>query len=125
QFGQVTDELLAEQAQLQALIEPIISEYRCEKLKKLPDIRCMLKSIGEERKYILYIFLSQFTHSDAMAMVHSHGSPLADEPPFETVDIEGWSFVLAVCWWCLWRAGNRLLEVSNLPAFSSVSRANK
>lgn len=124
QFGEATDKLLAEQAQLQALIGHIMYEYRFGKLKELPDIRGMLKSIGEERKYILYVLLSQFTHSDAMATLHSHGSPLADEPLFETADIEGWSFVLTVCWWCLWKAGNRVLQVSDLPAFTSVSRAN-
>jgi hypothetical protein len=68
------------------------------KIPKLPDFREMLKSLNEERKYINYMLLSQYTH-----LTHYSGriyrSHLGTEKKLEEkVSFEDWKFIFSICW---------------------------
>jgi hypothetical protein len=64
----------------------------------LPNVREMLKSLNEERKYIYYMLLSQYTH-----LTHYSGRiyrrHLGTEKKLEEkVSLEDWKFIFSVCW---------------------------
>jgi hypothetical protein len=67
-------------------------------IPKLPNMRELLKALGEEKRYKEYIVLSQFTH-----MTHYAGKIYRENLGIhkilsEEVRIADWRFVFSVCW---------------------------
>lgn len=68
------------------------------RIPELPNFKEMLKSLDEERKYINYMLLSQYTH-----LTHYSGKiyrrHLGTEKKLEEkVSFEDWKFIFSICW---------------------------
>ena len=68
------------------------------KIPKIPNTREMLKSLGEERKYLNYMLLCQFTHLSHYAG-NTYRQNLGSEKVFtETAQMDNWNLVFNICW---------------------------
>lgn len=74
---------------------------------KVPNVPEMVRTLHDERVYILYCHLSQFIHGARRAATYyaTDGSPRRD-----AVKAEDWSLPLAVCWISLFGGARKLLE---------------
>ncbi|RAJ19814.1 DUF5677 domain-containing protein [Pedobacter cryoconitis] len=67
-------------------------------IPKLPNMREMLKSLEQERKYINYLLLSQYTHMSHVAGKIYRQNLGAKKELSENVNLEDWYYVFAICW---------------------------
>lgn len=76
-------------------------------ISKVPNVPEMVRTLHDERVYILYCYLSQFIHGARRAANYyaTDGSPRRD-----AVKPADWSLPLAVCWISLFRGTRKLLE---------------
>lgn len=76
-------------------------------LPGLPSVESMVSTLHDDRLYLAYIVLSQFTHGERIA--GSYYAPVA-EVRRDAVKPTEWSLPLKVCWVSLFRAGRLLLR---------------
>lgn len=67
-------------------------------IPKLPNIREILKSFGEERKYGQYMLLCQYTHLSHYAGKMYRKNLGVYKELSEEVQLDDWKLVFAVCW---------------------------
>lgn len=76
----------------------------------LPNLRDMVKSLGEDRKYLAYQYLCPFTHvSSSATRLYSKNMGSMMELG-EYVKAEDWYTPLLTCWYSLYAPGYKLLE---------------
>mgnify|MGYP006953974243 CR=1 FL=1 len=85
--------------------------------KKLPNIRAMLKSLGHEEKYLLYIRSSQYSHgtSYGTGVFQKHLGTEKQIGNYEKVEF--WELTLGTCWWFVILPAIRLSELCGLPNY--------
>lgn len=67
-------------------------------IPKVPNVREALRSLNEERKYINYILLSQYTHATHYAGEIYRQNLGTEKILSEQVRLDDWKFVFAVVW---------------------------
>lgn len=92
----------AEQTRLQLYnFKNDLSKLLIEKghsIPKLPNMREILKSLNEERKYLNYLLLSQYTHMTHYAGKIYRQNLGTERELSEKVQTEEWSYVFSICW---------------------------
>lgn len=87
----------------------LLNEKGKQPPRQLPNLRQMLQSLGEERKYIMYVIGCQFAHGShhATGIYRKH---LGTEKIIgEFIDNDAWAACLTMTWYSLHAAGNRTL----------------
>lgn len=74
-------------------------------LKGLPDFRGILKDLGRENLYQIYMKLSQFTHGGSVSMKLYKKHLGSAKQIGEFIYPEHWALPLGVCWLCVTNTG--------------------
>ena len=92
-------------------------------LDKVPDLRAMLRSLGEERKYLYYMRLSQFTHGSHLAtgLYRKHLGTMKELGEF--VGPDDWRWVFVAAWFSFSAAARSFMEreAAGQPAFEDAT----
>jgi hypothetical protein len=81
-----------------------------QRVETLPNLRDMLKDIGQEGLYATYMHLSQFSHGSPVAGgLYRRGRGLSMRLG-EFIYPESWVDPLRSAWWCVAKGGQKILE---------------
>jgi hypothetical protein len=83
--------------QFRTALQKLLAEKGYQE-QKYPNVREVLKSLNEERKYLYYKLLSTYTHSGYKATEIFRKNLGAMKQFGEFVDIEAWKFIYGVSW---------------------------
>ncbi|MFC1903125.1 hypothetical protein ACFLX4_03555 [Chloroflexota bacterium] len=79
-------------------------------LKKLPDFNSVLSELGEEKKYLMFMHLSQYTHGTHVATSTYRRGLGTMKQPNKPITSRDWQIIFEVCFFCIGNAGLRLAE---------------
>jgi len=79
-------------------------------LKQLPNLYQMLESLGEARKYMMYVIASQFAHATHEAVGLYRKNLGTARVIGEYIAPEDWAICFAMSWYSLHASGERFLE---------------
>lgn len=79
--------------------------------EQIPNVREMMKSIGEEKKYKIYVSLCQSTHGSHIATWNYRRNLGVNEITGEFIDYKDWFLGFKTIWYSLSSAGKRFLEI--------------
>jgi hypothetical protein len=101
QFGHSTENITTSMTPLITFsgeLTAMLEEMGYSVPNKVPDLRQILKSLNEERKYQLYISLCQYTHLSHYAgqIYRKHLGTMKELS--ENVQLDKWLLVFGTCW---------------------------
>jgi hypothetical protein len=83
---------------------------KIRRIKKVPDVRGMLRDINDEKRYGNYMRLSQFSHGcHAAGRLYRKGLGNSKKTG-EFIYPESWAEPLSCSWWCLAKGGSTILH---------------